>query len=136
MPVLLMVLLLAAWLPAQAATPAEERLIRDLQRIARDSNQGTPRAISPDITDQGFTVDGRTLINHLSVRPAHAEQMRRNPAAVRRQLATSVCTNANFRLLLSHGAVLRYQFSEDSSNWPVASESFMAEDCADRQEGR
>ncbi len=63
MPVLLMVLLLAAWLPALAATPAEERLIRDLQRIARDSNQGTPRAISPDITDQGFTVDGRTLIN-------------------------------------------------------------------------
>ena len=131
MPVLLMVLLLAAWPPVQAATPGEERLIRDLQRIARESNQGTPRPISPDIIDQGFTVDGHTLINHLSVRPAHAEEMRRNPAAVRRQLAASVCGNTNFRLLLSHGAVLRYQFSEEGSNWPVASESFLAEDCAD-----
>src|SRR5690606_9169376 len=122
MPVLLMVLLLIAWPPIQAATPEEQRLIRDLQRIARESNQGTPRAIGPDITDQGFTVDGRTLINHLSVRPAHAEEMRRNPTAVRRQLAASVCGNSNFRLLLSHGAVLRYQFSEQGSNWPVASE--------------
>ena len=130
MRALMMVVLLAAWLPTQAATSGEERLIRDLQRIARESNQGTPRPISPDITDQGFTVDGRTLINHLSVRSAHAEQMRHNPAAVRRQLQTSVCGNANFRLLLSHGAVLRYQFSEAGSNWPVASESFMAEDCA------
>lgn len=132
MPVLLMVLLVVSWSSAQAASPGEERLIRDLQRIARESSEGTPRPISENIIDRGFTVDGRTLINHLSVRPAHAQQMRSHPGMVRRQLQTNVCANANFRLLLSHGAILRYQFSEDGSNWPVTSESFMAEDCTDR----
>lgn len=131
MPVLLLLLLSAIGLPAFAASASEEQLIRDLQRIARNSNQDTPRAISADIVDRGFTVDRRTLINHLSVRPEHAEDMRRNPGAVRRQLTASVCGNAGFRQLLERGAVLRYQFTEAGSDWPVTSESFIAEDCAE-----
>lgn len=131
MPVLLLCLLSLIGLPALAASASEEQLIRDLRRIARTSGEGTPRAINADIVDRGFTADRRTLINHLSVRPEHAEDMRRNPGAVRRQLTTSVCANGGFRQLLSRGAVLRYQFTEAGTNWPVASESFIAEDCAD-----
>lgn len=127
MHALLIMLMLSLSLPGPAV--AQDRLVRDLQRIARESTQGTPRPISEDITDHGFTVDDRTLINHLSVRPEHAEKMRQNPAAVRQQLTASVCGNSNFRLLLSSGAILRYQFSEEGSHWPVASESFIADDC-------
>ncbi|HCL16633.1 MAG TPA: hypothetical protein DIC61_15870, partial [Pseudomonas sp.] len=40
-----------------------------------------------DILDQGYTVENNQLVNHLSVQPRHAAQMRDNPADVRSQLA-------------------------------------------------
>lgn len=121
---------LALLLPgAHAASLKEQELSRLLQQVAQQSSVGTPRAINADILDQGYTVEGTELINHLSVRPAHAEQMRTNPDTVRSQLASSVCSNAGYRQLLVQGAVLRYQFSEFKSNRPVASERFSAADC-------
>lgn len=114
---------------AHAASLKEQELSQLLQQVAQQSSVGTPRAINADILDQGYTVEGSELINHLSVRPAHAEQMRANPGTVRNQLAHSVCTNAGYRQLLLKGAVLRYQFSEYKSNRPVATERFSAADC-------
>lgn len=70
------------------------------------------------------------LVNHLSVQPRHAAQMRDNPEQVRSQLAVSVCGNQGLRTLLSKGAVLRYEFSEYKSNRPIATERYRATDCA------
>ena len=114
---------------AQAASLKSHNLTQMLEKVARESSQGTPRAINEDILDQGYTVNGNELINHLSVRPGHAAQMRSNPDVVRAQLANSVCSNSGFRNLLSRGAVLRYQFSEIKSNLPVATERFSKSDC-------
>ena len=122
--------LAAALLPAaHAASLQEHELTRLLERVAKESSVGTPRAINEDILDQGYTVEGNELVNHLSVRTAHAEQMRANPATVRNQLAASVCTNPGYRNLLAQGAVLRYQFSEYKSNRPVAVARFVKTDC-------
>ena len=114
---------------AQAASLQEHELSVMLQQIARDSSVGTPRVINKDILDQGYTAEGNELVNYLSVRPAHAEQMRANPETMRRQLADSVCNNPGYQRLLSQGAVLRYQFSEYKSNRPVAVERFTKADC-------
>lgn len=130
MPRLIALLALAAVLPAAQATSLQEHeLTRMLEQVAKQSSAGTPRAINEDILDQGYTVEGSELINHLSVRAAHAEQMRSNPESVRNQLAASVCNNAGYRRLLASGAVLRYQFSEYKSNRPVAIERFAKADC-------
>jgi len=130
MPRLAPLLALALFLPAaQAASLGEYELNLMLEEVAKQSNVGTPRAINADILDQGYTVEGGMLINQLSVRAAHAEQMRANPASVRDQLAASVCGNAGYRQLLSRGAVLRYQFSEYPGNQPVADERFAKADC-------
>ena len=130
MPRLIALLALAAVLPAaQAASLQEHELTRMLEQVAKQSSAGTPRAINEDILDQGYTVEGSELINHLSVRAGHAEQMRSNPESVRNQLAASVCNNAGYRRLLASGAVLRYQFSEYKSNRPVAIERFAKADC-------
>lgn len=115
---------------AQAASLKEMELTRTLEKVAQESSVGTPRAINEDILDQGYTVDGHTLINHLSVRPAHAAKMRGNPDTVRSQLAESVCRNPGYRQLLSQGAQLRYQFSEYRSNRPITTEVFDRTDCA------
>ena len=125
-------LVLALTLPVavQAASLKELELTRALEQVARQSSEGTPRAINEDILDQGYTVEGHTLINHLSVRPAHVAQMRGNPDTVRTQLAASVCGNPGFRRLLAQGAQLRYQFSEYRSNRPVTTEAFDKADCA------
>lgn len=112
-----------------AASLKEQELSQLLEQVARESSVGTPRAINADILDQGYTVEGAELINHLSVRADHAEQMRANPGTVRTQLASSVCSNPGYRQLLLQGAVLRYQFSEFKSNRPIASERFSAADC-------
>ena len=121
---------LAAFLPtAQAASLQEHQLSQLLEQVARESSVGTPRAINGDILDQGYTVEGNELINHLSVRAAHAEQMRANPQTVRSQLAASVCNNPGYQNLLTKGAMLRYQFSEYKSNRPVAVERFTRADC-------
>jgi hypothetical protein len=113
----------------QAASLKDYELTRSLEKIAKQSSEGTPRAMNDDITDQGFSVEGHELINHLSVRDSHATQMRANPELVRRQLSSSVCANQGFRNLMARGAVLRYEFSEYQSNRPVATERFRDADC-------
>lgn len=125
-----LVLALALPVAVQAASLKELELTRTLEQVARKSSEGTPRAINEDILDQGYTVEGHTLINHLSVREAHAAQMRGNPDTVRAQLAASVCRNPGYRRLLAQGAQLRYQFSEYRSNRPVTTEVFDKADCA------
>ncbi|MEO4046097.1 PA3611 family quorum-sensing-regulated virulence factor [Pseudomonas sp. CAU 1711] len=130
MPRLSPLLVLALFLPvAQAASPNEPALPTLLQQVARDSSVGTPRAINADILDQGYTAEGDELINHLSVRAAHAEQMRAHPDSMRQQLAASVCANHGYRRLLALGARLRYEFSEYPGNRPVASLAFAKADC-------
>jgi len=114
---------------ALAASLKDYELTRMLEKVARDSSVGTPRAINEDILDQGYTVEGNELINHLSVRTEHAQQMRSHPDAVRSQLLGSVCSNQGFRRLLTKGAVLRYQFSEYKSNRPILAERYAAADC-------
>lgn len=124
-------LTLALSLPlfAHAATLKDFELSKMLDKVARESSVGTPRAINEDILDQGYTVDGNELVNHLSVRAEHAGQMRGNPDTVRAQLANSVCRNAGYRQLLTQGAALRYEFSEYKSNRPVTTERFTKSDC-------
>ena len=117
-------------LPSYAASLTEYQLTQKLEQVAQTSSQGTPRAINADVLDQGYTVEGRQLINHISVRASHAEQMRSHPDAVRAQLAASVCKNSGYRQLLGQGAELVYDFSEHHSNRPVATERFVKSDCA------
>lgn len=114
---------------AQAASLKDYELTKMLEKVARDSSVGTPRAINEDILDQGYTVEGNQLINHLSVRPEHAAKMRGNPDSMRQQLGASVCRNNGYRQLLASGAVLAYSFSEYKTNRPVATERFTKSDC-------
>ena len=73
MPRLFTLLALCLALPvAQAASLKDFELTKMLEKVAQDSSVGTPRAINEDLLDQGYTVEGNELINHLSVRPAHA----------------------------------------------------------------
>ena len=123
-------LLLALPLAAQAASKQEYELTQTLQKVAKESSVGTPRAINEDILDQGYTAEGKELINHLSVLPAHAAKMRANPDAVRTQLTASVCGNPGYRKLLDRGALLRYEFSEYQTNKPVGTARFSKADCA------
>lgn len=116
---------------AQANSLQAFELGQQLAEVARQSSVGTPRAINEDILDRGYTVDGTRLINHLSVRPSHAAQMRGNPDAVRQQLRASVCANPGYRQLLGKGAELVYDFSEYRSNRPVTTERFVATDCGE-----
>jgi len=127
----LIAVILALSLPvfAQAASLNDFELSKTLERVARESSVGTPRAINEDILDQGYSVKGNELVNHLSVRPDHAAQMRGNPDSVRAQLANSVCRNPGYRQLLARGAVLRYEFSEYKTNRPIVSERFSNSDC-------
>lgn len=113
----------------QAASLQDFELSKLLNNVAKQSSVGTPRAINEDILDQGYTVEGHQLINHLSVRPAHAAEMRSHPEQVRSQLRASVCQNPGFRQLLGKGAQLSYLFSESKTNRPVAAERFQASDC-------
>src|SRR3990167_5832763 len=124
-------LTLALSLPlfAQAASLKDYELSQMLEKVARESSVGTPRAINEDILDKGYSVNGKELVNHLSVRPDHAAQMRGNPDSVRAQLANSVCRNQGYRQLLARGAVLRYEFSEYKTNRPIVSERFSNSDC-------
>lgn len=114
---------------AQAASLKDFELSKMLKDVAQQSSVGTPRAINANLLDQGYTVQGTELINHLSVQQGHAAQMRGNPDAVRKQLTGSVCNNQGYRRLLAHGAVLRYEFTEYKSNRPVLTERFQAADC-------
>ncbi|NBA95350.1 quorum-sensing-regulated virulence factor family protein [Pseudomonas sp. R5(2019)] len=122
-------LLLALPLGVQAASLKDFELDKMLDKVAKQSSVGTPRAINDDILDQGYTVSGKELINHLSVRESHAVKMRANPDAVRFQLGKSVCLNNGYRQLLAKGAVMRYDFTEYKTNRPVTTERFTAADC-------
>ena len=114
---------------AHAASLKDFELAKTLEKVAKESSEGTPRAINEDILDQGYTVEGNQLINHLSVRASHAAKMRANPESVRSQLGDSVCSNTGYRQLLARGAVLTYDFTEYHSNAPVAVERFDAGSC-------
>jgi Putative quorum-sensing-regulated virulence factor len=122
-------LLLALPLAAQAASKQEFELNKLLQKVATESSVGTPRAINEDILDQGYTVEGKALINHLSVRAEHAARMQQNPEQVRSQLGDSVCRNSGFRNLMSKGAVMVYRFSVYKTNQPVMDQAFDAASC-------
>ncbi|MGU1247725.1 quorum-sensing-regulated virulence factor family protein [Pseudomonas aeruginosa] len=106
---------------AHAASLKDFELSKMLEKVAKESSVGTPRAINEDILDQGYTVEGNQLINHLSVRASHAERMRSNP--------DSVCSNTGYRQLLARGAILTYSFTEYKTNQPVATERFDAGSC-------
>lgn len=122
-------LLLVAPLTAQAASKQEYELSQMLEKVAKESSVGTPRAINEDLLDQGYTVNGHELINHLSVREGQAQQMRANPETVRAQLGASVCHNNGYRQLMTKGAVLKYQFSEYKTNRPIMAQTFSNADC-------
>ncbi|MDH0747565.1 quorum-sensing-regulated virulence factor family protein [Pseudomonas sp. GD03842] len=126
-------LLLVAPLCAQAASKQDYELNKELEQVAAKSNVGKPNAISEDILDEGYTVNGRILINHLSVQAGQAQQMRDNPELMGRQLGTSVCRNPGFRQLLAKGAVLRYEFREYKTNRPITTQQLTAADCAAQQ---
>ena len=114
---------------AHAASLKDFELSKMLEKVAKESSVGTPRAINEDILDQGYTVEGNQLINHLSVRASHAERMRSNPDSVRSQLGDSVCSNTGYRQWLARGAILTYNFTADTTNQPVATERFDAGSC-------
>ena len=121
--------LLASSFGVQAASLKELELSKMLQSVAAQSSVGTPRAINEDILDQGYTVEGKELINHLSVQSSHAEKMRADPKAVYFQLGSTVCNNPGFRKLMAKGAVMRYEITEIKTNRPVASVKFVEADC-------
>ena len=123
-------LLLVAPLCANAASKQDYELNKELEQVAAKSNVGKPNAISEDILDEGYTVDGRVLIDHLSVQAGQAQQMRENPEVMGRQLGTSVCRNPGFRQLMAKGAILRYEFKEYKTNRPITTQQITAADCA------
>ncbi len=114
---------------AQAASLQDFELTKALEQVAKDSSVGTPRAINEDILDQGYTVKGNELIDHLAVQPGHAAQMRENPQEVYLQLGASVCRNPGYQKLMSLGAVMRYEFTEYKTKKPVATHRYTAADC-------
>ncbi|GLO47320.1 quorum-sensing-regulated virulence factor family protein [Pseudomonas putida] len=122
-------LLLALPLATQAASKQEYDLNNMLQKVAKESSVGTPRAINEDILDQGYTVEGKALVNHLSVRQEHAERMQANPEQVRSQLGDSVCRNSGFRNLMSKGAVMVYRFTVYKTNQPIMDQAFDNASC-------
>ena len=122
-------LLLALPFSAQAASLQDFELNKTLQKVADESNVGIPREVNENILDQGYTVEGKELINHLSVQADHAAKMRENPKAVYLQLGASVCRNPNYRKLMVRGAIMRYEFTENRTNRPVASARFQESDC-------
>ena len=122
-------LLLALPIAAQAASKQDFELSKMLQQVATQSSVGTPRAINEDMLDQGFTVEGNELINHLSVREGEASKMRRDPQTVHYQLGASVCRNPGFRRLMERGAVMRYDFTEYKTNRKIVTQRYTAADC-------
>lgn len=117
-------------LPISTTASAQDQALGQLlDQVARESSVGTPRAINSDILDEGYSVDGNELVNHLSVQPRHAAQMRDNPKQVRTQLAASVCSNDGLRKLMNQGAVLRFEFNEYKSKKPITTERYRANDC-------
>ncbi|WP_300730087.1 PA3611 family quorum-sensing-regulated virulence factor [Pseudomonas sp.] len=122
-------LVFALPLSAQAASLKDFELNKTLLKVAEKSNDGTPRAINPDLLDKGFTVDGTVLINNLETSPTLAAQMRSNPEETVQKLGKSVCSNDGFRTLMQQGATLRYSFREYKVNTSVLVQDFQASNC-------
>lgn len=122
-------LLFALPLSAQAASLAEFNLNKDLLKVAEVSNEGKPRAISPDLLDKGFSVEGTVLINHLEASPTLSAQMRSAPEAAVPQLGRSVCSNPNFRILMAKGATMRFDIREYKTNTSVLTQDIGADNC-------
>ncbi|MBC3335198.1 PA3611 family quorum-sensing-regulated virulence factor [Pseudomonas proteolytica] len=116
-------------LGAQAASLVELQMNKKLQSVAAESNKDLPREIDEQTLEVAYTVEGMHLIDHLSVLPERAEQMRANPKAVYFQLGQSVCLNKGYRELMAKGAVMRYEITENKTNRPVASVKFVEADC-------
>lgn len=116
-------------LGAQAASLLEAQLNRKLQSVAEETNKELPREIDEKTLEVAYTVEGLQLIDHLSVLPDRAEQMRANPKAVYFQLGQSVCLNKGYRELMAKGAIMRYEITENKTNRPVASVKFQEADC-------
>ena len=114
---------------AQAASLLEAQMNKKLQSVAAESNKDLPREIDEQTLEVAYTVEGMHLIDHLSVLPERAEQMRANPKAVYFQLGQSVCLNKGYRELMAKGAVMRYEITENKTNRPVASVKFVETDC-------
>ncbi|WP_263264023.1 quorum-sensing-regulated virulence factor family protein [Pseudomonas sp. RIT-PI-S] len=114
---------------AQAASLQNYELTKTLEKVAKESSVGTPRAINEDIIDSGYTVKGNELINHLEVRASHAVKMRENPRDVYLQLGASVCRNPGYQQLMAQGAVMRYDFTEYKTKKPVTTQRYTAADC-------
>lgn len=122
-------LLLALPFSAQAASLKDFELNNLLKDVAQKSNETLPRELNEYILEVAYTVEDNQLIDHLSVQSDYAESMRANPKAVYLQLGASVCRNTNYRKLMARGAVMRYEFTENKSNRPVASVRFVESDC-------
>ncbi|WP_118130643.1 PA3611 family quorum-sensing-regulated virulence factor [Pseudomonas abyssi] len=124
-------LVLAACLaaPLQAASLRDIRLNDTLKQVAEQSNENTPRDISAQITDLGFSAEGDELINRLAVDADYAELMQQDPLLTRSQLQASVCTDLRFRRLLDMGATLTYHFVLKDNEQPVLTQSFIADHC-------
>ena len=114
---------------AHAASLLEAQMNKKLQSVAAESNKDLPREIDEKTLEVAYTVEGMQLIDHLSVMPDRAEQMRANPKAVYFQLGQSVCLNQGYRELMAKGAVMRYDITENKTNRPVASVKFVEADC-------
>lgn len=122
-------LLLALPLGAQAASLADFNLNKSLLKVAQKSNEGKPRAISADLLDKGFTVQGTALINTLEASPTLAAQMRSAPEQTIPQLGRSVCSNNGFRTLMNKGATVRFDIKEYKTGKHVLTQDFRAENC-------
>lgn len=122
-------LALSVVVPAYGASLRDMQLQNMLEEVAIASSEGTPRPINDEITDEGFIVDGKELVNILSVRQAYAEKLQDDPLVVRTQLQSSVCANQRFRRLMDMGATLTYHFVLTDSTQPVLTQRFIAEHC-------
>ncbi|WP_017906146.1 PA3611 family quorum-sensing-regulated virulence factor [Pseudomonas asplenii] len=122
-------LLLALPFSVQAASLKDFELNKMLKDVAQKSNETLPREINEHILEVAYTVEDNQLIDHLSVQSDYAQSMRDNPKVVYLQMGASVCRNVNYRKLMAQGAIMRYEFTENKSNRPVASVRFVESDC-------
>lgn len=116
-------------LPVHAVSLRDTRLENTLRHVAEQSSQGTPRSVNEFIVDEGFSSQGKELINRLSVDSLYAARMQSDPLVVRGQLQASVCADQRFRRLLDMGATLTYHFVLAETHQPVLTQSFVANHC-------
>lgn len=126
---LIVVLVLLVTLPAQAVSLRDTRLEETLRNVAAQSSKDTPRKLNEFIVDEGFSAEGKELINHLSVDGQYAVRMQSDPLVVRSQLQSSVCADQRFRRLLDMGATLTYHFVLTDTHQPILTQSFVADHC-------